>query len=117
MSNIARFRTGKIPEYIKSVNTPEYSSDPDVIVNPDISALGLVPRKHWKRVGDTIVEMTQAEKDTLVATELQAKKDAITLSHDDMRVVLTALIKVVNLRLPSNKITKEEMIQAIKDEI
>lgn len=49
MANIARFKAGKTPEYMESVNTPEYSSDPDVIVNPDITAVQAVPLKFWNK--------------------------------------------------------------------
>lgn len=119
MANIAIFKTGKPAQYLTSVNTPDYSSDPDVIIDPDISNVQSVPLKYWKRVGNTIVEMTQAEKDVILASELQARKDAITdPSFGDIKDILTALIKVINIRLPQNqKITKQEIIDAIKAEI
>lgn len=119
MANIAIFKSGQIPQYLQSVNTPEYSGDPDVIVNPDISSVVNVPHKYWKRVGNTVAEMTQAEKDAINAAELQARKDAVVdPSNANLKDILTALIKVINVRLSAGqKITKQELIDAIKLEI
>lgn len=118
MSNIAIFKLNQTPQYLTSVNTPDYSSDPDVIVDPDISALTGVLVKYWKRSGNTVVQMTQAEKNAVDAAELAARKagaDGFTVSMKD---AFTALIKVINLRLPANqKITKQELIDAIKLEV
>lgn len=75
MANVAIFKAGRTPEYLRSVNTPDYSSDPDVLINPDISALAAVPVKYWKRVGDAIQEMSAAEKASLDAAEAAARRD------------------------------------------
>ena len=129
MANVAIFKTGKTPQYLKSINGAEYmvdptalegnvvSNDPDVIINPDISAVENVPIKYWKKVGDTIIEMSQAEKDAVIATELQARKDIANEFGVDVKTLLTALIKVINIRIPNNPITKQEMIDALKGEI
>lgn len=48
-------------EILQSVNTPDY--DPaDWIVDPDLSAIKDVPKKYWKVVGDSVVEMDATEK-------------------------------------------------------
>ena len=131
MSNIAIFKPNQTPQYLTSVNGAEYmvdptalegnvvSNDPDVIFNPDISAVVNVSLKYWKRSGDNIVEMTVGEKQVIDDAELQARKDAANdFSIEGMKIVLTALIKVINLRLPiDKKITKQEMIDALKGEI
>ena len=131
MSNIAIFKPNQQPQYLTSVNGAEYmvdptalegsvvSNDPNVIFNPDISAVINVPLKYWKRSGNNIVEMSLAEKQAIEATELQARKDAANdFGIDGMKIVLTALIKVINLRLPiDKKITKQEMVDALKGEI
>ena len=131
MSNIAIFKTGKIPEYRISVNTRDYvvdpnvpksevvPLDPDVIINPDISSVSNVPLKYWKRSGNNILEMTQSEKDTLEAQLLQSRRDYITdPANADLKDILTALIKVINNRLSTGqKITRQEFIDAIKLEI
>jgi len=69
--------TNRVLQYLKSVNTPDYDSRPDVVVNPDLSALEVIPRKYWKHDAGLIVEMTQTEKDDLDA-ELAAALDLIT---------------------------------------
>lgn len=129
--NIAIFKLNKTPEYLISVNGAEYMTDPtalegsvtpnspDVIFNPNITAVKNVPVKFWKRNGSSITEMTQAEKNVVLATELQARKDmANDFGIQDIKPVLTALIKVLNTKLPANKqITKQELVDALKGEI
>lgn len=118
MANIARFKAGKTPEYMKSVNTPEYSSDPDVIVNPDITAVQAVPLKFWKRVGNAIAEMTAGEKQAILDAELLARKSQADTFSANSLAIFTALIKVINVRLSAGqKITKQELIDAIKLEV
>lgn len=112
--NIAIFKPGKQPEYLISVNGAEFMADPatndttpnspDVLINPDISAVKNVPIKFWKRNGNSIVEMTQAEKDAITAAELQARRDAANdFGVQNMKVVLKVLIAVLNSKLPANK--------------
>ena len=117
MANIARFKSGQTPEYLTSVHTPDYEGDPDVIVNPNISAVQNIDRKYWKRVGNTIVEMTASEKQAVLDAELAQRKTTADDFGIDIKIALTALIKVINQRLPTNKITKQEMIDALKVEI
>jgi len=118
MANIIIFKAGKEPQYLLSVNTPDYSSDPDVIVNPDTSTVKSIPLKFWKRSGDNVIEMTQAEKDTIVSSELTAKKSSADTFEANNLAIFTALIKIINVRLPAGqKITKAELITAIKEEI
>lgn len=131
MANIAIFKPNQIPQYLTSVNGAEYmvdptalegnvvSNDPDVIFNPNITAVQNVPLKYWKRSGNNIVEMSQAEKDAIAAAELLARKDAADdYGVEGMKIVLTALIKVINIRLSAGqKITKQEMVTALKGEI
>ena len=82
MSNIAIFKLNQQPQYLTSVHTPDYSSDPDVLVNPDISAVINIPLKNWKRVGNSIVEMTLVEKQAIIDAELLARK----AQADDFRI-------------------------------
>lgn len=107
MANIAIFKPNKTPEYLRSVNTPDYSSDPDVLVNPDISALQSIPHKYWKRVGNAVQEMTAGEKAT-VDTQEQALRDAaVNDLHIDTVILAKALVK-------AGVITKNALINAIK---
>jgi len=119
MSNIAIFKTGKIPQYLTSVNTPDFVTDPDVLIDPDITLVANTPIEFWKREGDSIVEMSPIEKTNFLDARLEERREMVNdLGYKDLKVVLTALIKVINLRLPAgNKITKDELITAIKKEI
>lgn len=65
MSDVVN-RTTK--QYFKSVNTPDFPAA-DWIINPDLTALIGVPSKYWNISGDTITEMSQAEKDQVDADE------------------------------------------------
>ncbi len=118
MANIAIFKTGETPKYLKSVNTSEYVEDSDVLINPDISQVESVPLKYWKREGDLIAEMTIVQKQVIDDLELQDRKSSADTYAVGMKEALTALIKVINLRLNGGqKITKQEMIDALKGEI
>jgi len=115
MADIAIFKAGKEPQYILSVNTPEYSSDPDVIVNPDISTVQNIPIKFWKRSGDTIIEMTQNEKTVIALNELSDRKSLAETFEVSMLDIFSAFITVINTRLPAEQqITKSELVTAIK---
>ena len=70
-------------EYLESVNTPDFSVL-DWIINPDLSAVSGVPMKYWKCSGDSVVEMSQAEKDTVDAAEAAsqaASRNGFILDH------------------------------------
>ncbi len=62
-----------IYDYLPSVNTPDYPVA-DWIHNPDLSALAGIPKNHWIVVGDTVREMTAAEKDTNILDSVKASK-------------------------------------------
>lgn len=116
MANVVLFNP---TQYLKSVNTPDYENNPNAIINPDISSVQSVPLKYWKRSGNIVVEMTTLEKQAVDQAELQTRKSfADNFGIDDMKIVLTALIKVLNTKLPANKqIVKQEVVDAIKAEI
>lgn len=101
-----------------SANTPDFEGNPNALINPDLSAVLNVPIQYWKRDGDSVAEMSQAEKGVLAETQLTNRKNLADTYSIDLKTALTALIKVINLRLPSGqKITRDEMVQALKDEI
>jgi len=52
-----------ITQYLKSVNTPDYSGN--VLVNPDISMVKDIPSKYWKIFNGSVIEMTQEEKNSV----------------------------------------------------
>jgi hypothetical protein len=47
--------------YFPSVNTPDFPVE-NYIINPDLSAVVGVEQQYWKVVGDSVVEMSEAEK-------------------------------------------------------
>lgn len=78
MSNVINRTT---LQYLTKVNTPDYPTE-DWIINPDLSALGSVDSKYWKIDGDSVIEMSQAEKDVADAADLPALKTARYLEID-----------------------------------
>jgi hypothetical protein len=60
-------------EHITSVELGRYSITA-WIHDPDLSAVDGVPKEYWKVVGDTVSEMSQAEKDVVDASGLDANK-------------------------------------------
>ena len=93
-------------EYRTSVNTPDFDPQ-DWIINPDLSALlGIVPRVYWKVSGDSVLEMSQAEKDArdaaIAAAELAAAKSGAEVSIDglpgyELRALAMLTIDEINL--------------------
>jgi len=71
MANVVIFDevTNRVLQYLKSVNTPDYSSRGDAIVNPDVSGLS-ADKKYWIHSGGSIREMTPAEKQAVNDTEI-----------------------------------------------
>lgn len=116
MADVVLFTNG-VAQHLKSVNTPDYANNPNAIVSPDLSGVANVPIQWWKKSGSSIVEMTPAEKQAILDAQLAERKDRADQMLANLPEVLTALIKVINLRLPSNKITKAELVTAIKTEI
>lgn len=63
--------------FIRSVNTPDF--DPAVwLINPDVRTVrgAGVPERHWKVVGDTVVEMSAAEKAAVDAPVTRPDRDS-----------------------------------------
>lgn len=63
---MARFIHRTTYEYVTSGHSPDYPTG-TWLKNPNLSGVSGVPQKYWKVVGDTVVEMTQAEKDAVDA--------------------------------------------------
>lgn len=61
-------------QYLVSVNTPDYSES-EWIINPDLSGVAGVPEIFWKVVGDSVVEMTQEEKNIVANTLIGGTND------------------------------------------
>jgi hypothetical protein len=73
-------------EYVTSVHSPDYPIE-DWLKNPDLSGVVGVEQKFWKVVGDTVVEMSQAEKDVIIAVEDAAAQQALESRIIDNMVV------------------------------
>ncbi len=87
-------------EFRKSVSTGRFDTA-DWIINPDLVALSGIDKKYWKVVGDTVVEMTQGEKDVVDAAELATAK--IERSEEvDQATVFATLKSMVDLAPGSN---------------
>lgn len=54
-------------EYRRSVNNPDYPPS-EWVINPDMSAVNNVDKRYWVIDGDTVREMTTAEKDAAMPT-------------------------------------------------
>lgn len=106
MANVVIFKTGKTPQYLRSVNTPDYEGDPNVIINPDVSALKDIPLKYWKRDGDNVLEMSEAEKQAIDDDEEAERQARIEKLEIDAIVLAKALVKagVVGKQLLVSKI-------------
>lgn len=85
-----------------------------------------VPRKYLKWdaniiTGSKLVEMSQFEKDVVDQAEADTQHQVLLNRIDKYNVdnihLLTALVKVINVRIPNNPITKAEMITQIKEEL
>ncbi len=135
MANVVLFEPGETPQLLKSVNTPDYcdipeskrkySKDkktwgttllkdelpayakPNVLINPDTSAVDTVPNKYWKRVGDAIQEMSPSEKQAVDDAEKQLRLDAIENYQFDGGSLAEALVD-------AGVVTKDQVVSFIK---
>ena len=53
---------GRVLEYAESANTPDYNSESNKIISPDLSGVSGVDQKYWKVDTGAVVEMTAQEK-------------------------------------------------------
>lgn len=119
MADIVILDPNKPAQYLKSVNTSDYTVSSTVLVNPDVSAVVSVDQKYWKKgTGNTVIEMTLGEKQAVDDADLVLRKNTADNFASSLPYIFTALVKVINIRLPAGqKITKQELIDAIKLEI
>jgi hypothetical protein len=55
----------RVISYLQSVNTPDYESQPNTLINPDVVSLLSTSTNYWKVVGSSVIEMTSIEKTTI----------------------------------------------------
>ena len=69
--------------------------------------------------GNRITDLTQVEIDAILQAESDAQEASIISAIEKFNVtnleLMTALIQRINVRIPSNPITKQEIIQQLKD--
>jgi len=108
---------GKIINKYVSVDGGDIKDDADIL-QVDRPTLESITKYH-KVINDTVVEMSQLEKDVLDQAEADAKEQAVFDAIDKYEIsnvdLITALVQVINKRIPSNIITKAEITQQIKD--
>lgn len=80
---------------------------PDVLINPDISAVKNVDKKYWKRVGNAVVEMTKVEK-KIVDDAKKAKKikDIEDLNFEGK--------EAINILIDAGIVTKQQVVDSLK---
>ena len=110
MSDIVEFdANGKAIRYLRSIHEIPYLNDPNIIVGS--LTVPVVPMKYWKRVGNTVVEMTTAEKAVVDAADAELTKSAERVRIDDLRFTGQELARMIIAR---TTITKEQMIATVK---
>ena len=77
--------------------------------------------KYHKVENGQVVPMTPAEKFALDDAEMQAEELRLSKAADRLKIsneyLFVALIKVINARIPSNPITKQEIINQLKQDL
>lgn len=107
MANIVIFEPNKVPELHESVNTPDFSENPNAVINPDLTSLSSVHKKYWKRSGDIVVEMTTEEKQAVDQAEINKK----TTEKENLNIDVITLAKAL---VAAGVVTKSNLVQAIK---
>ena len=108
--------------YVHSIDPTQQPSNCVYVLPADHETVRQMVGKFFKKgVTGYPVEMSQAEKDAILQAEEDARQQALLDAIDKFDItnldLLTALIKVINVRIPSNPITKQEMIDQIKDDL
>ena len=84
----------RVTKYLRSVNTPDYSSDPNTLVNPDLSGVSSVAQKYWKESSGAVVEMSAQEK-----TDIDDYLDSLVIKQFTCRVTRTPNQPITNASL------------------
>ena len=88
-------KTADPVDYRISANTSDFPTV-DWFINPDISAVAGVPKKHWARpLTDPVTEMSAGDKAVVDAALDTARKDDIADEFDAIDTVMRAFGEVV----------------------
>ena len=104
--------TNAVTDIKKSVNTPDYDKDPNVIVNPDFSGVLGVDEKYWKCSVDSVVEMTTPEKNVVDAKNTKRLKDIEEAKIDGGEATVGDLIDALDAL---SLVTKSVVIDKMKE--
>jgi len=120
MADYIRFDgNGIITKKYQSVDGADIKDLPDILL-VDRATLDLITKFHKVDNGQ-VVEMSQAEQDAILQAEVDAEKQMLLDRIDKYEIsnldLLTALVKRINARIPSNPITKQEIIDQIKSDL
>ena len=96
--------------YIESVHTPDYSPV-EWLINPDLSLVRAVPSRYWKIEKDTVLEMTQPEKDAVDAAIKQAQIDSAVQAVD--KDLLSATLETIGVILKD----ADDVLAAYEDKL
>lgn len=69
--------TERITRYQKSAHTPDYSSNPLCLINPDLSGVDGVSRSDWLHDFGIIRGMTQSEKDLIITEQKNLERASV----------------------------------------
>lgn len=117
MADYIRFDgEGIITKKYQSVDGADIKDQSDILKVDRTTLLSIT--KYHKVDSGTVVEMSQPEKDALDQAEADAQAQALLDRIEKYEVsnldLLTALVKRINVRIPSNPITKAELIAELK---
>ncbi|MGB7569589.1 MAG: hypothetical protein WBM07_17125 [Chitinivibrionales bacterium] len=86
MSNVLIFdlSNGNVLELLKSVNTPDYDSRSDVIINPDMSNFIDIPLEYIKVENGLLREMTDQEKADYENSKVPPEPDTLTVLQGEI---------------------------------
>lgn len=97
-----------VTAYLLSVNTPDYSGQPNTLVNPDVSQVIAQPIRYWKVSGGLVVLMTAGEQNTVdaaiaaaatlaIRTAAKANLDNFNSLPLFMRALMQIMVSEINL--------------------
>ena len=86
MSNVLIYdkTTGNALQYLICVNTPDYKTRDDAIINPDLSAVKNVPVEYLKVQAGAVAEMTATEKAAVDAAKPAPVPDPVEQLRADV---------------------------------
>lgn len=109
MANVLN-RTTK--QYITSANTPEYPVEA-WIIEPDMSTVVGYPSQYWIITGNVVTLMSQAERDAVDATALNASRDASAARMDNLEDELRATTLAANTGLNQTNARLNAVLDAV----